>query len=157
MAVSSAQQLKTKNLYFVPMKTMSLFKMSLSLTCLCTEIYAHDHMPAGATTNTPGATLEYAPSAQDFTTNSGFVFSLTAGTTNDPYLGYYYTSVVFRKWLDILSALFALFPDRPTWLKLFQPLARPFHFRHYFFHGRGPYEGPGGLVPGLEELLNCLL
>ena len=32
---------------------------------------AHDHMPAGATAPTPGATLQYAPTAEDFTTNSG--------------------------------------------------------------------------------------
>lgn len=49
-------------------------------------------MPAAATSSSPGATLEYYPFATDFTTNSGFVFSLTAGTTNDPYFGYYYTS-----------------------------------------------------------------
>ena len=48
-------------------------------------------MPAGATSISPGATLQYDPFATDYTTNSGFVFALTAGTTDDPYLGYYYT------------------------------------------------------------------
>jgi hypothetical protein len=48
-------------------------------------------MPCGATSSNPGAMLQYVPEAADFTTNSGFVFTLTAGTTNDPYLGYYYT------------------------------------------------------------------
>ena len=59
------------------------------LTCL--RIYAHDHMPAAATSSTPGATLEYAPTAEDFTTNSGWVFGLNVGTTNDAYFGYYWT------------------------------------------------------------------
>ncbi len=48
-------------------------------------------MPAGATASTPGATLEYAPTAEDFTTNSGWVFGLNVGTTNDAYFGYYWT------------------------------------------------------------------
>jgi hypothetical protein len=48
-------------------------------------------MPAGATASTPGATLQYAPTAQDFTTNSGWVFGLNVGTTNDSYFGYYWT------------------------------------------------------------------
>ena len=71
-----------------PLLTMSLVS-SLALVGL--SIQAHDHMPAGATSSDPGATLQYDPFATDYTTNSGFVFTLTAGTTNDPYLGYYYT------------------------------------------------------------------
>jgi len=63
----------------------------LAMTALCAQLQAHDHMPAAATTSAPGATLEYDPFATDYTTGSGFVFALTAGTTNDPYLGYYYT------------------------------------------------------------------
>jgi hypothetical protein len=35
--------------------------------------------------------LQYDPFAIDYTANSGFVFGLTAGTPEDPYLGYYYT------------------------------------------------------------------
>src|SRR5437867_4049193 len=50
-------------------------------------------------------------------------------------------SVVFLKWLDILSALYAFFSDRPTGLDLFELLPRPLHFLHYFFHRRGPHEG----------------
>ena len=65
--------------------------ITLALTTLCAPLLAHDHMPAAATSSDPGATLEYDPSATDYTTNSGFVFALTAGTTNDAYLGYYYT------------------------------------------------------------------
>jgi hypothetical protein len=64
---------------------------ALSLAGLCDPLLAHDHMPAAATSSAPGATLQYDPSATDYTTRSGFVFALTAGTTNDPYLGYYYT------------------------------------------------------------------
>lgn len=64
----------------------------LALTAICLPVQAHDHMPAAATSSDPGATLEYDPFATDYTTNSGFVFSMTTGTTNDPYLGYYYTS-----------------------------------------------------------------
>lgn len=48
-------------------------------------------MPAGATSSDPGAMLQYDPFATDYTTRSAFVFALNAGTTNDPYLGYYYT------------------------------------------------------------------
>jgi hypothetical protein len=55
------------------------------------QLYAHEHMPAGATASTPGATRQYAPSAQDFTTNSKWVFGLNVGTTNDAYFGYYWT------------------------------------------------------------------
>jgi len=66
--------------------------LMLTVTAICLRVHAHDHMPAAATSSDPGATLEYDPAATDFTTNSGFVFSMTAGTTNDPYLGYYYTS-----------------------------------------------------------------
>jgi len=65
--------------------------VALMLAAGLGPLFAHDHMPCGATTNTPGATLEYVPSAADYTTNSLFVFNLTAGTTNDPYLGFYYT------------------------------------------------------------------
>jgi hypothetical protein len=75
------------------MKTTSLLKLAVALVLASAQgpLSAHDHMPCGATTNTPGATLEYVPSAADYTTNSGFVFNLTAGATNDPYLGFYYT------------------------------------------------------------------
>ena len=64
---------------------------TLALTGSGIPLLAHDHMPAAATSNSPGATLQYDPSATDYTTRSGFVFSLTPGTTDDPYLGYYYT------------------------------------------------------------------
>jgi hypothetical protein len=76
------------------MKKMSVLKISVicSVTFATTLAQAHDHMPCGATSNSPGVMLQYVPEAADFTTNSRFVFSLTAGTTNDPYLGYYYTS-----------------------------------------------------------------
>jgi hypothetical protein len=63
----------------------------LPLTAISPHAYAHDHMPAGATSTSPGATLEYAPTAQDFTTNSGWVFGLNSSTTNDPYGAAYWT------------------------------------------------------------------
>ena len=64
----------------------------LALAASGAQLQAHNHMPAGATTSAPSATLRYDPAATDYTSNSGFVFSLDAGTTNDAYLGYYYTS-----------------------------------------------------------------
>lgn len=75
------------------MKQTSFLKIStiLAWTIICPQLQAHDHMPAAATSSSPGATLEYDPFATDYTTNSRFVFALTSGTTNDPYLGYYFT------------------------------------------------------------------
>jgi hypothetical protein len=75
------------------MKTASFLKLAvaLALASAAGPLSAHDHMPCGATSNAPGAMLEYVPSAADYTTNSGLVFNLAAGT-NAPYLGYYYTA-----------------------------------------------------------------
>ena len=67
------------------------------------------------------------------------------------------TSVVYRKWLDILSPLFSLFPLRPPWFDPFQLFPRTLHFRHYLLDRRRPDEGSGCFVPRLEELLNGLL
>ena len=67
------------------------------------------------------------------------------------------TSVVYRKWLDILSALFPLFPLGPTWFYSFQLLACPLNFSHYLFNCRGPCERSGCLVPRLQELFNSFL
>ena len=67
------------------------------------------------------------------------------------------TSVVSRKELDILLALFALFPLGPTWLYPFQSLARPLNFSHYLFDRRCPHERSGCFVPLLQELFNGLL
>jgi hypothetical protein len=75
----------------------------LALATRCCNLYAHDHLAAGATTNTPGATLIFQNDA-DFGGDAGFVFNLTAGTTNDPYLGYYYTS-------DLVFIALAATPD----------------------------------------------
>ena len=74
------------------MKMSSIIKTSVALilTAFCLRVQAHDHMPAAATSSDPGATLEYDPFATDYTTNSGFVFSMEAGTPDDAYLGYYY-------------------------------------------------------------------
>jgi len=68
----------------------------LTVATVCFRLQAHDHLAAGATTNSPGATLVFQ-NAGDFGGDTGFVFNLTAGTTNDAYLGYYYTGdVVFE-------------------------------------------------------------
>jgi len=75
------------------MKAVSSLKIStiLALVALAAQVNAHDHMPVAATSSDPGANLEYDPFATDYTSNSGFMFSLTAGTPDDAYLGYYYT------------------------------------------------------------------
>jgi hypothetical protein len=77
--------------------------VGLTLATLCCSLHAHDHLAAGATTNTPGATLIFQNDA-DFGGDVGFVFNLTAGTTNDPYLGYYYTD-------DLVFIALAATPD----------------------------------------------
>ncbi len=75
----------------------------LTLATLHSNLQAHDHLAAGATTNTPGGTLLFQNDA-DYGGDAGFVFNLTAGTTNDPYLGYYYTS-------DLVFIALAATPD----------------------------------------------
>lgn len=63
----------------------------LSLLAFVTQsIHAHDHLAAGATSSSPGATLMFQNDGT-FGGDTGFAFNLIAGTTNDPYLGYYYT------------------------------------------------------------------
>ena len=52
--------------------------------------HAHEHLAAGATAPNPGATLVLQNLA-DYGEASGYAFNLGAGTTNDAYLGYYYT------------------------------------------------------------------
>src|ERR1017187_8822903 len=66
-------------------------------------------------------------------------------------------SVVYRKWLDILSSRFSLFPLRPAWLDAFQLLPCALDFRHYLFDRRRPHERSGCFVPRLQELPNRLL
>jgi hypothetical protein len=67
--------------------------LALALAAPCFHLWAHDHLAAGATTNTPGATLIFQNDG-DFGGDTGFVFNLTPGTSDDPYLGYYYTSEI---------------------------------------------------------------
>lgn len=67
------------------------------------SLHAHDHLAAGATSNTNGATLIFQNDA-DFGGDVGFVFNLTGGTTNDAYLGYYYTD-------DLVFIALAATPD----------------------------------------------
>jgi hypothetical protein len=52
--------------------------------------HAHEHLAAGATSLNAGATLVFQ-NIGDYGEASGYVFNLAAGTTNDAYLGYYYT------------------------------------------------------------------
>ena len=78
-------------------------------------------------------------------------------SSNDDEVKQLAASVVYRKWLYILSPLSSCFPPRPAWFDSFQLLPRPLHFRHDLFDGRRPHEGPGSFVPSLQELLNCLL
>jgi hypothetical protein len=71
-------------------KTNFAFLPVLTFIFGSTTLRAHDHLAAGATANTNGATLVFQ-NAADFGGEAGFVFHLTPGTTNDAYLGYYYT------------------------------------------------------------------
>ncbi|HZR18283.1 MAG TPA: hypothetical protein VFE51_13405 [Verrucomicrobiae bacterium] len=66
-------------------------------------VRAHDHLAAGATSNTNGATLIFQNDG-DFGGDTGFVFNLAQGTTNDAYLGYYYTD-------DLVFIALAATPD----------------------------------------------
>ena len=70
--------------------TKSIVIASLTIISANSVLHAHDHLAAGATANTNGATLVFQNDA-DFGGDVGFVFSLKAGTTNDAYLGFYYT------------------------------------------------------------------
>jgi hypothetical protein len=57
---------------------------------------AHEHLAAGATGTTNGATLVFQ-NAADFGGEAGFVFNLAEGTADGAYLGYFYTDdVVFE-------------------------------------------------------------
>ena len=58
-------------------------------------VQAHEHLVAGATSTDADAALVFQ-NAGDFGGDSGFVFSLTVGTTNDAYLGFYYTGEYSR-------------------------------------------------------------
>lgn len=53
-------------------------------------LQAHDHLAAGATSANVGAALVFQ-NAATYSGDAGFVFNLAAGTTNAPYLDYYYT------------------------------------------------------------------
>jgi hypothetical protein len=75
----------------------------LALVTGCCRLHAHDHLAAGATTNTPGATLIFQNDGV-YGGDTGFVLNLTAGTTNDAYLGWYYTD-------DLVFIALAVTPD----------------------------------------------
>ncbi len=74
-----------------------------ALACQCMHLQAHEHLAAGATSSSPGAALIFQNDA-DFGGDVGYVFNLTAGTTNDAYLGYYYTD-------DLVFIALAATPD----------------------------------------------
>jgi hypothetical protein len=77
--------------------------VALALTSHCGPLLAHDHLAAGAASTTPGAPLVFANDAT-FGGDSGFVFNLSAGATNSPYWGYFYTE-------DLVFASLAATPD----------------------------------------------
>ena len=70
-----------------------LLKTGLAIALMepALTLFGHDHMPAGATSSDPGATLQYATTAADYTTNSGWVFGLNSSAADDPYGGAYWT------------------------------------------------------------------
>lgn len=65
-------------------------RFALTLALAQHLVQAHDHLAVGAASPSIGAPLVFTNDA-DFGGDSGFVFNLTAGTTNDAYFGYYYT------------------------------------------------------------------
>ena len=69
--------------------TVRIFSL-LAFATQCGYLQAHDHLAAGATSSSPGATLVFQNDGT-FGGDTGFAFNLIAGTTNDAYLGYYYT------------------------------------------------------------------
>ncbi|HLH52508.1 MAG TPA: hypothetical protein VKY92_02740 [Verrucomicrobiae bacterium] len=85
------------------MKQLKRFIPLLLVTFGSYAAFAHDHLAAGATSNTNGATLVFQNDG-DFGGDTGFVFNLTQGTTNDAYLGYYYTG-------DLVFVALAATPD----------------------------------------------
>jgi hypothetical protein len=64
---------------------------------------AHEHLAVGATSPNAGAALVFQNIA-DYGEASGYVFNLEAGTTDDAYLGYYYTG-------DLVFAALAATPN----------------------------------------------
>ena len=69
------------------------------------------------------------------------------------------TSVVSRKWLYILGSLLSspFSPHSPARFDFIQLVSRPADFFHHAFHGRGPDEGPGGLIPSGQKRRNGFL
>jgi hypothetical protein len=82
---------------------MKPFAVLFAVVISAQPVRAHDHLAAGATSNTNGATLIFQNDG-DFGGDTGFVFNLRQGTTNDAYLGYYYTD-------DLVFIALAATPD----------------------------------------------
>jgi len=76
---------------------------SVLLATECFTALGHDHLVVGAASNTIGAPLVFENDGT-YGGDSGFFFNLTAGTTNDAYLGYYYTD-------DLVFTALAATPD----------------------------------------------
>jgi hypothetical protein len=85
-------------------KLLLKFPLLLAATSLCGRLQAHEHLAAGAGTNNLGAPILEFVNAGDYNTDSGYVFNLDSGTTNDAYLGNYYTG-------DQVFAALAATPD----------------------------------------------
>jgi hypothetical protein len=65
--------------------------------------HAHEHLAAGAASPDPGSTLIFQ-NISDYGEESGFVFNLETGTSDDAYAGYYYTG-------DLVFAALAATPN----------------------------------------------
>src|ERR1041385_3485553 len=75
------------------MKNSAAFLTLLALAIASDTVDAHEHLAAGAVSTNIGASLIFQNDA-DFGGDVGFVFNLTAGTTNDAYSGFYYTDEI---------------------------------------------------------------
>ena len=64
---------------------------------------AHEHLAAGANSTTPGSPLIFV-NANDYATNSGYVFGLDTGDAGSPYEGWYFTG-------DLVFAALAATPN----------------------------------------------
>jgi hypothetical protein len=83
---------------------MTLRILLSSLLCVISlAARAHEHLAAGANSDTPGSPLLFVNDA-DFGADAGFVFTLDAGDPGTPYAGYYFTA-------DLAFVALAATPD----------------------------------------------
>src|SRR5262245_13779868 len=71
-------------------RTCSALLALLILGFESSTVHGHEHLVAGAVSNTIGAPLVFENEGT-YGGDSGFFFNLMLGTTNDPYFGFYYT------------------------------------------------------------------